>query len=104
VGKEGNMNYKIRIIQQIYLLLFVAAFALQAWRGVVLNGWGVLKSYLQLNDLKRSYQSIVAQNRQMIAEVKRLQINPSSIRTSKARKEFNLVNNPNNEVIIQFAD
>jgi len=103
-GLNYFMNYKVKIIKQIYILLFICALSLQAWRGVFTNSWNILKSYLQLHDLKRSYNVLVVQNRKMIAEVKKIKINPDSLKALKASKEFNLVNNPSNEVIIQFPD
>ena len=80
------------------------ALSLQAWRGFLGNTWHLAKSYLQLQDLEKAQANILTQNQKMLKEIKRIQDNPDLVASSLASREFNLVQNPETEVVINFID
>lgn len=98
------MKFRLESFKQIIFLFFVTCVALQAWRGLFLNSWNITKSFIQLNDVKKSYSSILSENKSMIKEVKQLQQSRGKAQLEVASRELNLVKDPKKEVVIKFAD
>ncbi len=94
----------MKITRQLCLFVFLLVLSLQAWRGAFSNTWHIAKSYIQLKDLQSSEAMLLAQNKKMLSELKTIKQNPALAVAEKGSQEFNLVQNPEQEIIINFPD
>lgn len=97
------MTNRFEIVKQIALFLLVCGVALQAWRGLFINGCNITKSLIQLSDVKKSHASLLAENKAMMKEVKDLKAGKGKTKLL-ASKELNMVKDPDTEVMIKFVD
>lgn len=93
----------MKTAKQIILLVFLFFLSLQGWRGAFSNSWHIAKGYIQLKDLKASEAMLFAQNQKMLAEIKAFKQNPQ-LAALKGSQEFNLVQDPEQEIIVNFSD
>ncbi len=98
------MNYRAQLFKCVFVGIIALCLAMQGWRGIMLNSWNIIKSSVQLRDLKHSEKVILDQNRKMANEIKTLRSNPDLVAASKGSQELNLVQDPENEIIIKFSD
>jgi hypothetical protein len=98
------MNARLKSLREIFFTLILCFLLFQAWRGVCINGWALMKGFFHLTNLRHSVGVLSAENQRMSEEVKKIQQNPVQSRSIKAAHELDLVTNPDKEVIIHFAD
>jgi hypothetical protein len=98
------MNYKLAFTKQILFIAFLLCLAFQGIRGLLLNSWNITRGFIQLRDLGHSEKTLKAQNKAMIHEIKKIRNNPDMAAALKGSKEFNLVQDPENEIIINYTD
>ena len=97
-------NSKSNWFKEFYILIFLVALSLQAWRGFAANGFGIVKAFIQLHDLKTSHKTVFRENEKMLTQLQDWTKNPKAEQIKKAIKEFNLVQNPDKEVLIQLEN
>ncbi len=85
-------------------MLFLVVFAAQFIRALVGNGWHIVKSFIQLHEIKKAEDLIFASSKRLEAEVRQIKEGGRNLKLLRASSDLNLVGNPDRETIVEFQD